>query len=60
MYFIDDCYGSWRRPQNCREDNCKYIAEWCADGDEVTFKVKAVTNGWVGIGFFKDQLMVRM
>ena len=29
---------------NCREGNCKYIAEWCADGYEVTFKVKAATK----------------
>ena len=46
MYvYVDDCYGSWRKPQNCREDDCKYKAEWCADGDKVAFTVKASTNG---------------
>ena len=56
--YVGDCYGSWRKPQNCREDDCKYIAEGCADGDKVAFTVKAATNGWISIGFSLDQLMV--
>ena len=35
-----------------------YIAIWQVFGDEITFTVSAKTNGWIGIGFSPDNLMV--
>ena len=32
--------------------------EWCVDEEEATFKVTAVTKGWIGIVFSPDSSMV--
>ena len=62
MYFVtgEECYGSWQTPEGCTDD-CKYQAEWCANGDEVSFIVKASTGRRrsVGIGFSMDNMTVR-
>ena len=40
-------------------NNGAYNVSWRVVGDVVSFTVSARTTGWVGIGFSKDQLMVR-
>ena len=62
MYFLhaEKCYGSWKTPEDCEDDDCKYSAEWCASGDEVIFVVKGPggNNRAIGIGFSKDNITV--
>ena len=43
---------------NCDGDICDYSASWSISGDDITFEVRAMTTGWVGIGFSNDQFMV--
>ena len=38
--------------------NCQYIATWRTRGDKVEFNIAAQTQGWVGIGFSTNQMMV--
>ena len=40
-------------------NNGAYNVSWRVVGDVASFTVSARTTGWVGIGFSKDQLMVR-
>ena len=64
-YFVtgEECHGSWKTPEGCTDvadGDCKYQAEWCANGDEVTFVVQSRTGRKrsVGIGFSKDNMTV--
>ena len=63
MYFlhVEECFGSWKTPEDCEDDDCKYSAEWCASGDEVIFVVRGPgRNGRVvGIGFSMDNTTVQ-
>ena len=45
----------------CSDGNnqdCQYIATWRTRGDRVEFNIAAQTQGWVGIGFSTNQMMV--
>ena len=45
----------------CSDGNnqdCQYIATWRTRGDRVEFTIAAQTQGWVGIGFSTNQMMV--
>ena len=52
--------GSWST--GCDDDgsNCLYKATWMVLGEisSVFFVVEARTDGWVGIGFSENNLMV--
>lgn len=49
-------------PQNCKNENCDYIAKWKDSGENTEFvistKVEDLTNMWLGLGFSLDQSMV--
>lgn len=53
--------GSFSIPNNCN-DTCSFRVSWEVNGDQVEFSVlAAVRKGvWAGIGFSKDQMMVRV
>ena len=38
--------------------DCQYIATWRTRGDKVEFNIVAQTQGWIGIGFSTNQMMV--
>lgn len=58
--YTGGCYGSWKWPIDCT-DKCDYSAEWCANGDEVTFVVEGPGggNGFIAIGFSKENRTVQ-
>ena len=35
-----------------------FFAQWTVSGDTLSFRVSANTDGWIGIGFSVDELMV--
>ena len=59
FYHVAACFG--RVPVYCSDVNnqdCQYIATWRTRGDRVEFNIAAQTQGWVGIGFSTNQMMV--
>ena len=59
IFHAATCFG--RQPVSCSDvDNqdCQYIATWRTRGDRVEFTIAAQTQGWVGIGFSTNQMMV--
>ena len=59
FYHVAACFG--RVPVHCSDVNnqdCQYIATWRTRGDRVEFNIAAQTQGWVGIGFSTNQVMV--
>ena len=59
FYHVAACFG--RAPVSCSDGNdqdCQYIATWRTRGDRVEFNILAQTQGWVGIGFSTNQMMV--
>lgn len=61
-----DCgtkYGCLRNPDDCVNDNCKYLAKWKPGNGYVDFLLysnNASFNTWMAIGFSNLQLMVRL
>ena len=56
---IDVYFG--RMSLSCSDVNnqdCQYIATWRTRGNRVEFNIAAQIQGWVGIGFSTNQLMV--
>ena len=59
FYHVATCFG--RVPMQCSDVNnqdCQYIATWRTRGDKVEFNIVAQTQGWIGIGFSTNQMMV--
>ena len=50
--------GCVRIPSDCKQPNCKLLATYRTQGEEVTFELFGRDVDWVAIGFNNVQLMV--
>ena len=41
-----------------QDSDIYFLARWTVSGDSLSFRVSANTDGWIGIGFSVDELMV--
>ena len=53
------CFGRQEIRCDSATNVCQYVATWRTRGDRVEFNLVAQTQGWVGIGFSTDRIMVR-
>lgn len=49
--------GCYREPAGCRDGECSLLATWTVNNDDIHFELSGLTNGYIALGFSKDQYM---
>ena len=53
------CFGRKKLACNINGTNCEYSAMWRTRGNRVIFTLQAALQGWVAIGFSRNNIMVK-
>ncbi|CAD5122750.1 DgyrCDS11159 [Dimorphilus gyrociliatus] len=49
--------GCYREPSGCQDGSCSLLLAWTVEDNVVQFQMSALTNGYIALGFSKDQYM---